>query len=159
MHKIEEGIGLCANELVTFDLQEIRLAGQLSGRTMRFLADRAGINDREDPLESSREMARANLIVLVSDADGLVSAYVNGEPCEIATVGGVSFIDLDKGRPPRPLTYNGRFVSFDVPVAPDARFLTLAATMAGVEHHDHVVFSGARLEIQKSEQFVANNVD
>jgi hypothetical protein len=56
--KIEEGVGTSANELLTFDLQELRAAGRLNGRVMRFVSDRAGINDRELPLLDSHNVGR-----------------------------------------------------------------------------------------------------
>lgn len=145
--KVEEGIGISANELLTFDLNEIRAAGQLGKRTMRFQVDRAGINDREDPLQDSRKTAGANFIVIVSTEDQVIAGYVNGEHFDIVDHGGVFSFNLEDASLPPELRYDGRFVSFDVPLPADARFLTLATTMNDVEHHDHCVFSGARLEL------------
>lgn len=145
--KIEEGIGICANELITFDLNELRRAGNLGDVPMRFVVDRAGINDREDPLLESRDMARVNVVTVVSTADGVEVAYVNDRPLPVTKVGGVFSVDLNSAKLPRSLRYDGQFVSLDVPVTAEARFLSVAVTMVGVEHHDHAVLSGARLEL------------
>lgn len=150
--KVEEGVGISANELLTFDLDEIRAAGKLGKRAMRFISERAGINDREDPLLDSRDNAEANLIVIVSNEEEVIAAYVNGKLCEVVEQGGVYSFDLESGEIPPPLRYDGRFVSFDVPIPANARFLTLATTMLDEEHHDHCVFSGARLQIEPPAQ-------
>lgn len=146
--KVEEGVGISANELLTFDLRELRRAGKLDGRSMRFLADRAGINDREGPLNRSRQDARANLLVIVSNEDEVLSAYLNGEAVGVVEHANVYSIDVDEERATRGLRYDGHFAEFNVPIPADARFLTLVATQLKNEHHDHTVFSGARLELE-----------
>jgi len=156
--KVEEGIGISANELLTFDLNEIREAGQLGQREMRFLVDRAGINDRENPLQDSRDTAGANLVVIVSTENDVIAGYVNGELFDVVDRGGVFSFNLEDASLPPELRYDGRFVSFDVPLPADARFLTLATTMNDVEHHDHGVFSGARLELEPVSQEEARSV-
>ena len=45
--KIEEGIGMHAESLLTLNLDEIRAAGRLENRQLKFVCDRAGINDDE----------------------------------------------------------------------------------------------------------------
>jgi hypothetical protein len=151
MPKVEEGVGISANELLTFDLEELRRAGKLEGRSMRFVADRAGINDRESPLFDSRENAHANLVVIVSTEDGVLSTYLNGEAVNVVEHARVYSIDVDEERANRGLRYDGNFVEFDVPIPPNARFLTLVSTQLEKEHHDHTVFSGARLELEPRE--------
>jgi hypothetical protein len=147
MPKAEEGIGISANELLTFDLLELRKAGKIEGRAMRFVADRAGLNDREAPLLDSRPNAHANLVVIISSEDQVLSAYLNGEAVGVAKHGNVYSIDVDEERATRGLRYDGKFAEFNVPIPADARFLTLVATQLEKEHHDHTVFSGARLEL------------
>jgi hypothetical protein len=125
MPKVEEGVGISANELLTFDLRELRTAGKLDGRSMRFVSDRAGINDRENPLLDSRDNAHANLVVIVSTEDQILSAYLNGEAVPVAETAKVFSIDVDQERALKGLRYDGKFVKFDVPIPAEARFLTL----------------------------------
>ncbi|MCO6044754.1 hypothetical protein NG895_12625 [Aeoliella sp. ICT_H6.2] len=146
--KIEEGVGLSSNELLTFDLDEIRRAGALTGRAMRFVSDRAGINDRELPVETSRTKALANLIVVVSNEERVLSAYLNGQPVDVAKQAAVYSVRVDEERASSGLRYDGHFVEIDVPIPAEARFLTLVSASLGADVHDHVVFSGARLEIE-----------
>jgi hypothetical protein len=148
MPKVEEGVGISANELLTFDLRELRNAGQLDGRSMRFVADRAGINDRESPVQRSRKGAHANLVVIVSSEDKILSTYLNGEPVPVVEIANVFSIDVAGEQATKGLRYDGKFVKFDVPIPADARFLTLVSTQIENEHHDHTVFSGARLELE-----------
>lgn len=149
--KVEEGVGIDSNKLLTFDLQEIRKAGQLQGRTMRFVSDRAGMNDREFPLDGSLEQAHANMIVIVSTEEEVLSAYLNGEEANVVEHTGVFSLDVDEERATRGVRYGDEFVRFDVPVPPEARFLSFVSTQLESEHHDHTVFSGARLEIEPSD--------
>ena len=150
--KVEEGIGMSTNELLTFDLDEIRNSGRLGGRTLRFVADRVGMNDREPESTVSRGLASARFVVLVSTADTVLGGYVDGKQYPVLKRGDVSMFDLTG-------TSNCRdhsaatveFVSFNVPLPANAKFLTLATTMCDVEHDDHAVFSGARLEIGPQE--------
>ena len=140
---------MCANELMTFDLNELRRAGGLDGVSMRFVVDRAGINDRENPVLNSRKLAKANAVVVVSNENEVLAAYVNGVRTDVVLMGAVHSIDTATQSMPSALKYDGQFVTFDVPLPQDAQFLTLAATMSGLEHHDHVVFSGARLVVDR----------
>ena len=158
MSRIEEGIGMSSNELLTFDLRELREAGRLGDVPMRFVVDRAGINDREDPVEKSRKWADVRLIVVVSSESDVISAHVDGTPFGVVEREGVYSIDLASKKLPPELRYDGRFVSFDVPIPEGSRFLTLATTMLELEHHDHAVFSGARLELVNSAVAVAEQV-
>ncbi len=146
--KVEEGIGIDSNKLLTFDLRELRGAGELEGRSMRFVADRAGMNDREYPLDGSLKNAHANLIVIVSTEDRVLSASLNGQEAPVAKHAKVFSLDVDEARATNGLRYNKDFVKFDVPIPPDARFLTLVSTQLESENYDHTVFSGARLQIE-----------
>lgn len=144
--KVEDGIGMSPNELLTFDVDEIRSAGVLGNVAMRFVSDRAGINDRaEYPLRNKR-LASACFVVIVSNEQGVISGYLNGRQVDVLKRGGTYVFDAS-GEELTALRANGEFVAFDVPVPADARFLTLATTMFDDEHNDHAVFSGARLEL------------
>lgn len=145
--KCEEGVGMCANEMLTFDLEEIRKAGQLEGRLMTFVADKAGINDREPPVLPF-DIASAQFVVIVSTNKEVLSGYVNGQAFPVMTTSdSVYQFDISGRKPPRVIRRDGTFVAFEVPIPCEARFLTLATCMYDVEHDDHAVFSGARLEI------------
>jgi hypothetical protein len=115
---------------------------------MRFVADRAGMNDREYPLDGSLEKAHANMIVIVSANDRVLSANLNGQEVPVVERAGVFSLEVTEEMATSGLGYDKPFVRFDVPVPSDARFLTLASTQIESEHHDHTVFSGARLEIE-----------
>lgn len=144
--KIEEGIGISSNELLTFDLDEIRAAGRLGDRGIRFVVDRAGINDadRSQP-RYYRQRAKANLVVIVSSEDHVLTASVNGVEHNVARRGGVYSFDFDGGEAPEGLGYDGRYAQIDLPIPPRARFLTLASTQLLQDVYDHLVLSGARL--------------
>jgi Protein of unknown function (DUF1553)/Protein of unknown function (DUF1549)/Planctomycete cytochrome C len=150
--RMEQGIGMHANALITFDLDELRKAGLLpADQTFVFKVDRAGLND--DVLGSG---ARAHLAVIVAGVqkkndvyDAIIAGYVNGRK--------VSVTENDKtyyfnGQIPDPLKADGRFARFEVPIPAKAKYLTLVSTAAarrGEENSisaDHAVFSGARLE-------------
>lgn len=153
LRKVEEGIGMCTNELLTFDLDEIRNAGRLGDVVMRFVVDRAGINDCDsEAAHSYVDQANVHMVALVSTTDRVMSAYVNGEAFDVVKRGDVFMVDRDLKPMPPSLRYDGRYVSFDVLIPPDARFLTLATTMGQMEHCDHAVFSGARLELLPAQQ-------
>lgn len=143
--KLEEGVGMSANEMLTFDLDEIREAGALQNQTLRFVADRAGINDFHE-VDNTR-ISEARMVVIVSNDDGVLSAYLNGKQYDVRENAGVYSFDIaSTDKPPR-LQRNGEFVKFDIAIPANARFLTLASVMCQNEHDDHTVFSGARLVI------------
>ena len=145
--KIEEGIGLHPNDLLTFDLDEIRSAGSLGDANLRFVVDRAGINDfgRNDT-----DQSHASIAVVVSDKDGVLLGFVNGMQTDVVERGGVFQFDVSGAKHIQGFKRGGPFVQFDVPLPPEAKFLSLAATMMEVEHDDHVVFSGARLVVERN---------
>lgn len=146
--RFEEGVGMSANEMLTFDLDEIRKAGQLEDRVMTFIADRVGINDREPPATPFPRMASARFVVLVSTTEAVLAGYVDGDLYPVRmTSDEVYTIDLSKRELPTVIRRDGTFTSFEVPLPREARYLTLATCMHDVEHDDHAVFSGARLEI------------
>ncbi|MCO6458933.1 MAG: DUF1553 domain-containing protein [Pirellulaceae bacterium] len=151
--RAEQGIGMHANALITFDLDEIRRAGLLPpGQRFVFRVDRAGLND--DVFGSTA--SSVHLAVIVSRphrdkgvTDAILASYVNGQPRELATDDFTYYI---AGEAPQPLRADGKFVSFEIPLGPEARYLTLVATGAGGPddnpiNSDHAVFSAARLEL------------
>ena len=150
--RVEQGIGMHANALITFDLDEIRKAGLLpSDQKFKFKVDRAGIND--DTLGSN---GSSHLAVIVSRphkdkavSDAVLAAFVNGKPVEVDVD---DFTYYFSGDPGEPIRANGRFESFDIPIPPEAKHLTLVTTGASEPDDnpissDHAVFSGARLEL------------
>ncbi len=149
--RIEQGIGMHANALITFDLDEIRRAGLIPAeKPMTFKVDRAGIND-----DSFRAGSSVHIAVLVSRPhqkestfDAIIAGYINGQPAQVAENDKVYYFD---GEIPEPIKADGRFVSFDVPIPADARYLTIAATGAQISEtentisSDHAVLSHARV--------------
>jgi len=83
----EQGIGMHANALITFDLDEIRRAGLLpQDQRFVFRVDRAGLND--DVFGS--QTPSAHLAVILSKPhkkqnvfDAILAAHVNGAPATI----------------------------------------------------------------------------
>jgi hypothetical protein len=152
--RTEQGIGMHANALITFDLDQLRQAGLLpSDQKFMFRADRAGLND--DTFGGGGPSA--HLAVIVSRPhrkkdvyDGIIAGYVNGQLVKIAENDRVYYFGGDL---PAPLKANGTFATFEVPIPAEARYLTLVATGAGMGpgdntiSSDHTVFSGARLEL------------
>ncbi|MDP6444675.1 MAG: DUF1553 domain-containing protein [Pirellulaceae bacterium] len=149
----EQGVGMHANALITFDLDEIRRAGLLpQDQRFVFRVDRAGLND--DVFGSASPSA--HMAVLFSKPhskenvfDAVISGFVNGAPLTVEENDKVYYFG---GQVPPPLKADGKFVKFDVKAPADAKFVTLVATGAGGPddnpiNSDHTVFSGARLEL------------
>lgn len=151
--RTEQGIGMHANALITFDLDEIRRAGLLpADQRFVFRVDRAGLND--DTFGNGG--SSAHMAVIVSRPhrkadifDAIIAGYVNGQPMKIAENDKAYYF---AGDIPAPLKADGKFAQFEVPVPAEARYLTLVCTGAGhgpgenTISSDHTVFSGARLE-------------
>ncbi len=149
--RTEQGIGMHANALITFDVDEIRRSGLMpASQPMTFRVDRAGIND--DSLGSGSSV---HIAVVVSkpqskpsEFDSIIAAYLDGEPAEIEENDAVySFA----GEMPPAIVPDGRFVSFEVSIPPEARSITIATTGAQISEtentisSDHAVLSNARL--------------
>lgn len=138
--KIEDGIGMTANNLLTFDLDELRVAGGYAA-TDGFFTARAGLNDTAG---DNRGLVRTAAIL--SDASGnVIAGYVNGQQVDVSQSGGVwSFT----GSIPPSLQGVGapRLSQFAFSVPANATHLTLATTSVGSINTDHAVFSGANLE-------------
>ena len=150
--RTEQGIGMHANALITFDLDEIRRAGLFPvDQKFVFKVDRAGIND--DILGSN---ASVHMAVILSKPhsksevyDAILAGYINGRRQKVE--------ENDKeyyfaGPLPQPLNADGKYAAFKIPVPAEARYLTLVTTGAAAPaansiNCDHSVFSGARLEL------------
>lgn len=137
--KVEDGIGMHANELMTFDLDEILTSGGIATNTGLWFHAKAGIND--DVYGEADADIRA--VAIVSDASGPLAGYVNGQAVALSQTAGVySFT----GTIPGLLKADGVFVDFDFAIPGDARYLTLAMTSCEPwAAFDHGVFSGAKL--------------
>ena len=161
--RTEQGIGMHANALITFDLDEIRRSGLMpASQPMMFRVDRAGINDDSFGVGSSVHIA-----VVVSkpqskssEFDSIIGAYLDGRPAEIEENDAVySFA----GAMPPAIVSDGRFVAFEVSVPPDARSITIATTGAQISEtdntisSDHAVLSNARLTWDVSAELLAGS--
>ena len=141
--KIEEGIGMQADAMLTFDLDEIRAAGDLAGRKMVFWSVHAGIADGQ---QAPRNVASVYMLAIVSTASGeVVAAQCNGSNVRMIEHDDVwSVAEL----PGRPLNGLDDPVPFLVRIPADARYLTLVTTIAGdTNRMDISVWSGACLKV------------
>ncbi|MEQ1825946.1 MAG: LamG-like jellyroll fold domain-containing protein, partial [Pirellula sp.] len=135
--KFEDGIGIHANGLVTFDLNEIRAAGGYDpAQRFRLIIDKAGLNDT-GPVGTIRNM------VLVSSTNAVLSGFINGQSMTMTNTAGTwSF----GGTIPAAQTFTNPFSTYDVDIPSNARYLSLAISNAGDgAFQDHGVFSGVRL--------------
>ena len=151
--RTEQGIGMHANALITFDLDEIRRAGLIpADHPLTFRVDRAGLND--DAFGSGS----VHLAVIVSkphseksEFDAILVASLNGQPAKVEKGDDAYYF---AGELPPPLRGDGKFIEIEIKLPLDARYLTLVATGAGKAGEensissDHAVFSGARLEYE-----------
>ena len=151
--RTDQGIGMHANALITFDLDEIRRAGLIpADRPLTLRVDRAGLND--DAFGSGS----VHLAVIVSkphekksEFNAILVASVNGQSAKVEENDGTYYF---AGELPPPLRGNGKFAEIELKLPLDARYLTLVATGAGQAGEentissDHAVFSGARLEYE-----------
>ena len=151
--RVEQGIGMHANALITFDLDEIRRAGLMpQDQAFRFKVTRAGIND---DIVGSKE-ASSHMAVIVSRPhkkkevlDAILSVHVNGKSMETDFDDFTYYISSPI---PPPVLADGKFHAYDLAVPAEARYLTLVTTAAGHPDDnpiscDHNVFSGVRLEM------------
>ncbi|MDA1015486.1 MAG: PSD1 and planctomycete cytochrome C domain-containing protein [Planctomycetota bacterium] len=151
--RIEQGIGMHANALITFDLDAIRKAGLLPpDQQFFFKVDRAGLND--DVFGSGSPSA--HLAVIVSKphkdkavSDAIIAGFVNGKSVDVEVD---DFTYYFLGEIPKPLKADGKYADFSIPIPADAKHITLVATGADKGdgnsiNSDHTVFSGARLEL------------
>ena len=148
----EQGIGMHANALATFDLDEIRKAGLMpQDQKFRFKVDRAGLND-----DVKNSGASAHFAVIISKPhkdrkvmDAILGGYVNGKKMQITYS---DFTYYFTGVIPPPMKADGQFFELEVEVASAAKYVTLVTTGAGGPDEnsissDHAVWSGVRLEL------------
>ncbi len=160
----EQGIGMHANALVTFDLDEIRKAGLLPhDQAFRFKVDRAGIND--DSLNSN---ASAHFAVIVSRPhkdkkvmDAILGGYVNGQKMQVTYS---DFTYYFTGVIPPEVKGTGKFFTVDIEIPAAAKYVTLVTAGAGSPNDntinsDHAVWSGVRLETNPLPQDVLAEVE
>ncbi|MBL8810652.1 MAG: DUF1553 domain-containing protein [Planctomycetaceae bacterium] len=160
--RTEQGIGMHANALITFNLNELRRAGLIpASETMTFKVDRAGINDDSFGVGSTVHIA-----VIVSrpqskpsEFDSIIAAYLDGKPAPIEENDAVySF----SGPMPPAIGSDGRFVSFDISLPPESTSVTIAVTGAQISDadntisSDHAVLSNVRIEYPAAAVQVAN---
>lgn len=137
--KQEDGIGMQANSLLTFDLDELRRAAGLADRQpVLFRCDRAGINDT---VLGSRYHA-AQMVVIVSGESRVLGAWLNGRFHTVSREDGVWRFANPRAIAPRA---NGAFVELALPVTSDVRWLTLAVADGGARRAGYSVWSGARI--------------
>ena len=161
--RTEQGFGMHANSLITFDLNEIRRAGLLpAAESMTLRIDRAGIND-----DSFGSGGSIHIAVIVSkphdkpsEFDAILGAYLDGKAASIQENDAVySFA----GTMPPAIEADGTFASFDVAIPADARSLTIVATGAQISDtentisSDHAVLSNARLLYSTATGAIAEN--
>lgn len=139
VEKVEDGIGMHADELITFDLDEIRAAGGFVGADGYFSA-RSGVNDSAGTAGSIRTVA-----ILSNNSGQVIAGYVNGQRMTVTQSGGQWEFT---GPMPNVLQGGGgeRIADMAIPIPPGASYLSLAATSNGSANSDHGVFSGAALE-------------
>ena len=143
----EDGIGMHADALLTFDLDEIRAAGNLEDHTLEFVCDRAGINDTA---LKQRQLGSVHMVALVSTDTGVRRGLVDGAAVEVTKQAGSWSVTSVIGAP---LRAGGPYVAVRIALKPEDKFLTLAATGAGdMIQLDHGVWLGARLEVIRQTQ-------
>ncbi|MBI1369423.1 MAG: hypothetical protein GC162_12310 [Planctomycetes bacterium] len=135
--ELEEGIGMHANSYLTFDLDEIRTAGDLGNAQFRFTA-LAGLND------SAVSAGSIRTALLLSDASGVLAGYINGQLVSIIQSGGTwSF----NGVIPAEINSGSTLKSnpYDVIIGSNVRYLTLVALGGTNINSDHVAWVDAQL--------------
>ncbi len=139
--RIDEGIGMHASAFITFDLDDIRAAGGLQGRTLEFHCDRAGVND-----DAVKDAAGSiHMAVIYSTSTAVQKAIVDGAAAQVVKSGSHWSLATEPGKP---LRSDGHFFQVHERLPPDVQYLTLACTNAGDgRNYDHGVWIGARLEV------------
>jgi len=143
--KFDDGIGLHANNLVTFDLSEIRRAGDLpDDQSFQLTAERIGLNDTA--LNAAWPTGSVRIVVLVINANQAgpeVQGSVNGVATPVSHIDGRWQVEKSGHDE---LKADGRHPSLDVPVPGNATHVVIACTGgSGGISSDHAVLSGARL--------------
>ncbi|QNN21072.1 hypothetical protein HED60_01900 [Planctomycetales bacterium ZRK34] len=141
--KIEDGIGVHANRFVTFDLDEIRDAGDLGATGFQFTTQ-AGLNDSGIANNNNDGILAA---VLLSDDTGVIAGYINGQLIDLTESGGIWSFDAINDTIPDKYTATSAQTSafFDIFIDFDVKYLTLAAIGGSNINTDHVAFVDANL--------------
>lgn len=136
--KVEDGIGLWGDMVLSFDLAEIRTSGGMNADQDFTFTARAGINDFATASASLR------VAVIVSNAAGVISGWVNGQQVSVAQSGGAWFFD---GAIPAALTGNGeRVKDFLVPIPGNATQISFVSVSLGDGNaQDQAIFGDAKL--------------
>ena len=143
--KMQDGIGMHANSLVTFSLPEIRRAWRQPRAPLRFVCDAAGVND--GMVTAGPPGSSLHLVAIVSSRTGPLAAIVDGAAAKLGEQDGHAFVQSPVGPP---LRADGRTFSVDLPLPPEAEYLTLVCTSADDGYHaDHGAWLGARLEVAR----------
>ncbi|MDO4576077.1 MAG: LamG domain-containing protein [Planctomycetia bacterium] len=135
--KVDEGIGIHANGLITFNLDELREKSGWDADARIAFSCTAGLNDTG--LGNSRQS------FLVSNAAGeVIGSYVNGQYMAVTKndAGVYSFTGTVPTR--------GRSYAVDFALPAEAKYLTLAATAADITSA-HNVFAQAQLNLMPEE--------
>jgi len=142
--RYEEGIGMHANQLLTFDVDEIRRAGEFSlASPVRLAIARMGMNQGSMGLPAESSL---HLVVIVSSDTEVLAGWINGQNVSVER-------DADHwrfaGEIPPYLKHDSQAPSLDEVLPSTARYITLVCTGAGVNaiNSDHGVFSPCMLEI------------
>jgi len=133
----DEGIGMWADQFVTFDLNEIRVAGGLDPAQVFQFNSFSGINDFASPGTT------LNLVAILSNDQGVLGGWVNGQAVSVGqTADGFAF----NGTLPASYGDDNRAGDFSFTVTGDAKYLTLASlSMGDGAGTDNAVFGGATL--------------
>lgn len=137
-NKVEDGIGLWGDMVISFDLNEIRHAGGMNETQDFVFMARGGINDY------APETASLRVAVIVSNASGVLSAWVNGELVDVEENGGVWSVT---GYVPEALSGSGqRLTNFLVPIPGDATQISLMSlSLDDGNSGDQAIFADAKL--------------
>ena len=124
-------IGMHSDYAMTFDLDEIRMAGGWNeNQWFNFSTTLTGTHT------SSKTVTG---VLLLSSDEEILSAYVNGQLFDVVNEDGVW--SLDGLSPDTPLTVTGsETAEFNVDLGADAKFLTLALLCAGDMNTDHAAW-------------------
>ncbi len=137
--KIEDGIGMHANGLITFDLNEIRTAGDL-GTARGMFTTKIAQND-DQPTNGAWRAT-----ILVSDASGnILSSYINGQWATTGETTSGSGVYQFSSTIPNEMGGSTGPTYATVAIPDEAAYLTLAMTSGDVSA-DHGVWSGAEIE-------------
>ncbi len=136
--KVDDGVGLWGDMVLSYDLAEIRTAGGMNFDQDFTFTARAGINDY------AADSASLRVAVIVSNAAGVISGWINGVEVSVAHSNGAWFFD---GAIPEALTGTGnRLTNFLVPVPGDATQISLVSVSLGDGHaNDQAIFGNAML--------------